>query len=87
MLGLRFDIIVGLLHSAAPCAVPVHCNSPQPCVPLLARLPANRAMICSLGGGFGSSDDDDYGFGGGGYGPFSGADVEELLCQARTIFF
>ena len=44
-------------------------------------------MICSLGGGFGSSDDDDYGFGGGGYGPFSGADVEELLCQARTIFF
>lgn len=32
-----------------------------------------------LGGGYGSSDDDECGFGG--YGPFSGADVEELLCQ------
>ena len=32
-----------------------------------------------LGGGYSSSDDDEYGFGG--HGPFSGADVEELLCQ------
>jgi len=58
-----------------------------PSISLPLCLPCRRAMMGGLGGGYGSSDDDDYGFGGGGYGPFSGTDVEELLCQARTIFF